>query len=755
MANRLEQQAAAAEGRSLQLQEVKGDLCVVGGGLAGFCAALAAAREGLQVILVHDRPVLGGNSSSEVRLWVLGATSHMISNNRWAREGGLVGELLEENMWRNPEGNPLLWDLLLLEKAREERKLSLLLNTACLGCELKGAGDIGRVIAHCSQNETRYHIEAPLFVDSSGDGVLAFAAGAPFRMGAEDAQEFQEAFAPDEEFGGLLGQSIYFYSKDVGTPVPFVAPDFALQDITEIPRWRRFNAKTQGCSLWWIEYGGRLDPVHDTEEVKWELWKVAYGVWHHIKNSGMFPEAENLTLEWVGMVPGKRESRRFEGLQTLVQSDVMGRTLFDNAVAHGGWSIDLHPADGVYAEREGSHHLYAKGIYSIPLGCYLPKQMENLMVAGRIISASHVAFGSTRVMGTCALGGEALGVLAAIATEQGRLPKDLYEDADAVRCLQERLMRIGHWVPGQALQQAEDLIQSARCFASSEFDLAELPADGPWVELGEGYAQMLPLMPGAIPAFSLELRCAEATELQISIRLAERADEYTPEELLWERTLSLSSDEQKLGPIPVEAEMPHAAYAFLVLQGEGVELRGSNLRCTGLLSLRKKGMFCSADVGGYDIENWMPPRRPLGHLVALQLDPAPEPFAASQVANGLQRPTSGPNAWVADPADPAPRLRAVWSEPQQISRVELQFDADWDHAMESVQYRHADRAMPYRPSIWHLEDDQGRELYREEGGVCSRVVVELAEAVLSRELHLVFDETRGAPASLFCLRAYA
>jgi hypothetical protein len=111
----------------------------------------------------------------------------------------------------------------------------------------------------------------------------------------------------------LLGHSLYFYSKDVGKPVQFVPPAFALKDITQIPRFRSFNAKDYGCRLWWIEYGGRLDTVHQTEEIKWEFWKVVYGVWNHIKNSGEFPEAETLTLEWVGMIPGKRESRRFEG----------------------------------------------------------------------------------------------------------------------------------------------------------------------------------------------------------------------------------------------------------------------------------------------------------------------------------------------------------------------------------------------------------------------------------------------------------
>ena len=304
---------APAEFRQLRTISPVADLVVVGGGLSGTCAAIAAAREGLKVVLVQDRPVLGGNASSEVRLWVLGATSHMGNNNRWSREGGILNELLEENLYRNRQGNGLIFDTILLEKCMQEENLTLLLNTAVYEVEKSDPDTIFAVHAFCSQNSTRYELRAPLFCDASGDGLVGFMAGAAFRMGAESKEEFGEGFAPDTEYGQLLGHSMYFSTKDVGVPVKFVAPSWALKDITKIPRYRQFNTNMQGCNFWWLEYGGRLDTIHQTEEIKWELWKVVYGVWDYIKNSGNFPEAETMTLEWVGHIPGKRESRRFEG----------------------------------------------------------------------------------------------------------------------------------------------------------------------------------------------------------------------------------------------------------------------------------------------------------------------------------------------------------------------------------------------------------------------------------------------------------
>ncbi|HCL96247.1 MAG TPA: FAD-binding dehydrogenase, partial [Verrucomicrobiales bacterium] len=387
--------------RAPRTETITSDLVVVGGGLAGTCAAITAARQGAKVTLVQDRPVLGGNASSEVRLWALGANSHMGNNNRWAREGGLVDEILVENTFRNKEGNALIFDTILLEKVHQEANIRLLLNTAAYEVEKSGPKTISRVHAFCSQNSTRYVLEAPLFCDASGDGIVAFQAGAAFRMGAEKPDEFGEGFAPTNGYGELLGHTIFFYSKDTGQPVNYVAPDYALKDITAVPRYRDIDVKHSGCNFWWIEYGGRRDTIHDTEEIKWELWKVVYGIWDYIKNSGKFPQAETMTLEWVGTIPGKRESRRFEGDHILIQQDVIEQRQHTDAVAVGGWSLDLHPADAVYSKESACNQWHSKGVYGIPYRCYYSRNIGNLFLAGRIISASHVAFGSSRVILTC------------------------------------------------------------------------------------------------------------------------------------------------------------------------------------------------------------------------------------------------------------------------------------------------------------------------------------------------------------------
>ncbi|MCE9591201.1 MAG: FAD-dependent oxidoreductase, partial [Planctomycetes bacterium] len=437
--------------------ELSCDVLVAGGGPAGVPCAIAAARCGAKVILVHDRPVLGGNASSEIRLWVLGATCHLGATNRWAREGGVINEILIENLWRNPEGNPLIFDTVVLEKVLDESNLTLLLNTAAYEVAKTGADTIAAVRAFCSQNSTLYEIRAPLFCDASGDGVVGFLAGAAFRMGAEASDEFGERFAPSREYGELLGHSLYFYSKDTGRPVRFVPPSYALRDIPgRIPRYRHFNAREDGCRLWWIEWGGRLDTVHDTERIKWELWKVVYGVWDYIKNSGQFPEAANLTLEWVGQIPGKRESRRFEGDYLLRQQDVIEQRQHADAVAFGGWALDLHPADGVFSEKPGCTHWRMRGTYQIPYRCLYSRNITNLFLAGRLISVTHAAYGSTRVMGTLAHAGQAVALAAVQCRARGVLPAQVQ-----VADLQLALLRTGQHIPQHRLVDPLDLVPAA------------------------------------------------------------------------------------------------------------------------------------------------------------------------------------------------------------------------------------------------------------------------------------------------------
>ena len=329
-------------------------------------------------------------------------------------------------------------------------------------------------------------VSAPLFCDASGDGIVGFLAGAAFRMGVGSVERVRRGASRRTQPGHeLLGHSIYFYSKDTGRPVEFVAPSFALQDITKIPRYRDFKAGEDGCRFWWIEWGGNLDTVHETETIKWELWKVAYGVWNYIKNSGQFPEAANLTLEWVGTIPGKRESRRFEGDHVVTQQDIVEQRHHDDAVSFGGWAIDLHPADGVYSEKPGCQQWHAKGVYQIPYRSLYSRNIDNLFLAGRIISASHVAFGSTRVMATCAHGGQAVGMAAVVCREQGLKPRDVAQ-APFIRELQRRLLRTGQYIPHVVREEADDLARTATISASSELGTGLAAPQRRYAPLGPG-----------------------------------------------------------------------------------------------------------------------------------------------------------------------------------------------------------------------------------------------------------------------------
>jgi hypothetical protein len=745
--------------RPLRREGIQADLVVVGGGLAGTCAAIAAARAGISVVLVQDRPVLGGNASSEVRLWALGATSHQGNNNRWSREGGIVDEILVENLFRNREGNTIFLDALLLEKVRLEPNIRLLLNTAACGVELAEPGKIAAVQAFCSQNSTIYDLRAPLFCDASGDGIVGFQAGAAFRMGAEAADEFNEGFAPDRGFGELLGHTIYFYSKDVGQPVKYVAPAFALKDITKIPKFKEIKLHHHGCNFWWIEFGGRLDTIHETENIKWELWKIVYGIWDYVKNSGEFPGAETKTLEWVGTIPGKRESRRFEGDYMLNQRDVVEQRVHADAVAVGGWSLDLHPADAVYGKGPSCTQWHSKGVYGIPYRCYYSRNVSNLFLAGRLISASHVAFGSSRVMLTCAHGAVAVGVAAAQCKRAGLLPRDLTEPARMI-ALQTELNHLGQAIPGVAASQEGNLAVTAMITASSTLSLKEIPAaaDG-WRVLEFPFAQLLPFEPGYVPIVEFRVRCAEATELKVSLRVSLKPDNFTPEKTVEEITVPLPAGEQVVR-VPFTRGVGEACYVFLTLSDNPqVEIPLSDFRCTGLISVENKFDRKVATSGeqspppgiGVDrFEFWLPTRRPGGHNLPLRLDPPLPAYSTAFLTNGWNRPVRRTNAWAADPADPAPSLELVWPDPVSIQSIHLHFDTDFDHAMETSQWGHPEDVIPFCVRAFRIRDGDGRVIHECTDNHQTIRHVDLAEPVTTNRLRIEIDHPGpGVPAAVF------
>lgn len=736
----------------------KSDLVVVGGGLAGLCCAIAAAREGITVTLVQDRPVLGGNASSEVRLWTLGATSHMGNNNRWSREGGIIDEILVENMYRNKEGNTLIFDTILLEKVVIEKNITLLLNTSVYDVKKSAPNTISQVVAFCSQNSTTYELNADLFCDASGDGIVGFQAGAAFRMGAETVEEFGEKFAPDIAYGELLGHTIYFYSKNVGAPVKYVAPEFALKDITKIPRYKVLNDKDFGCRLWWLEYGGRRDTIHESEDIKWELWKVVYGVWDYIKNSGEFPDSENLTLEWVGTIPGKRESRRFEGLYMIKQQDLVAQAQFDDAVSFGGWAVDLHPSDGVYDSKPGCTQYHSKGIYQIPLRTMISKNISNLFLGGRVISATHVAFGSTRVMATTALSGQAVGYGAAQCIKNKILPAALLEQ-NQIKQLQQTLSLNGQSIPGIAIQQSENLVSSSKITTSSTFKLDSLISNGDWFNLSTGVAQLLPLETNTKYNYTFSFSAEKATTVQTELRLSGRTGSYTPDVILESKSIELVQGEQEIS-FSFDIVLTEKQYAFITfLSNDLVSIRRSEQRSTGLISVyngvnkavNNNGKQVPPDNIGIDaFEFWIPQRRPNGQNLAFSISPAIELYNGANLCNGFVRPYLGTNAWAADINDAQPEVTLDWKVVKEIKSIKLFFDTDYDHAMESSLMGHPESVMPFCARSYKISDENGTVVYETLANHQTINTIELSESITTNKLTIEFEPSNGViPVSLF------
>jgi hypothetical protein len=752
------------ESRTVKTENISSDLVVVGGGMAGTCCALTAARAGINVILVQDRPVLGGNASSEVRLWILGDTSHMGNNNRWAREGGIIDEILVENTYRNKEGNPVIFDTILLEKVREESNITLLLNTMVYEVHKTISNRVDGVTAFCSQNSTKYHLEAPLFCDASGDGIVAFQAGAPFRMGAEKPEEFDEGFAPNvEDYGELLGHSIYFYTKDAGKPVNFVPPKYALSDVDKLPRLKNYKIDDQGCRLWWVEYGGRMNTVHDSETIKWELWKVIYGIWNYVKNSGEYPESKNLTLEWVGTIPGKRESRRFEGDYMLHQKDVIEQRQHYDDVAFGGWALDLHPADGVYSEQNSCTQWHSKGIYTIPYRCYYSKGIDNLFLVGRIASTSHVAFGSARVMATCSHGAQAVGMAAALATENGLKPRDIAEK-DNIKMLQKELNKRGQSIPHTHLQDKENLVNNATIEASDELILNHLPFDGPWVRLDNAAAQLLPMKEGIEYSLKFWVQADGDTTLEVELRTSSKQTNYTPDITIDKQQFNLQKGEQEV-EINFSSSLDRDQYAFICFpENENISIKCSKKRVSGLVSVFNKNNPAVSnfgkqqppqDIGIEEFEFWTPERRPAGHNLGFRIEPALPQFGTKNINNGFTRPTYQPNAWAATWEQKRPELRLEWDQPQNIRHITLMFDTDFDHAMESALMGHAEAVMPFVVRNYTILDDSGNTIYEKKDNYQTINNIELDEVVETSTLKIEAERpSDNIGASIFEVLCY-
>ncbi len=451
------------------------EVVVVGGGMAGLCAALAAARHGAATALVQNRPVLGGNASSEVKMHICGADVH--GSRPGARETGILEEILLRNRSINQTESFSVFDTVLWEQATFQEGLDLYLNTNMYDVQIEGER-VQSITAMQQSTEKHFCFTADTFVDATGDGTLSALAGAQYMYGREGKDVFGEALAPAQSDEHTMGNTLFFTSKDVGHPVAFQKPAWANTYTEEDLSFREHD--TVDAGYWWVELGGKeWNVIQDGEIIRDELIKAVYGVWDHLKNGGAHG-AENLVLDWIAMHPGKRESRRIMGEYVLVAQDLENAVRFPDAVAYGGWPMDMHDIGGLHSESNRPNVFnYLQDVYTIPYRSLVAKDFKNLLLAGRNISASNMAFGSTRVMGTTAVIGQAAGTAAALSVEKDVSAIGVLEHIDT---LQQQLLKDDCYLPDVRNADEADLVhmhtKEITCSAQDEAQRAAYINDG-------------------------------------------------------------------------------------------------------------------------------------------------------------------------------------------------------------------------------------------------------------------------------------
>jgi len=747
----------------------KFDVLVAGGGLAGVCAAISSSRLGCRTALIQDRSVLGGCSSSEVRVNIGGAGRFQA----WGRESGILDELFMA--WRSTSSSSAkssnidpTWDLTLYDKVRGEKNLTLFLNTS-LRKAMVEQDTIKEVIFEQVGSENSLRFQASLYIDATGDGTLAFEAGAVIRSGRESRDEFNERLAPPQADDYTMGNSLMFHARDVGHPVEFESPSWAADFATEedLP-FRVHDDVSQG--YWWIEIGNPpFDPVRDNEKKKKKMLKQLMGVWDHIKNHGEHG-AENLVLDWIGMVPGKRESRRIEGDYMLTENDVKRATLFQDRVTYGGWYMDVHTPGGILASDQPPEPTFGNELevaemtlpskpYSIPFRCLYSKNIKNLMMAGRNVSASHIALGSCRLMATCAVMGQAVGTAAAVCKNRGVYPRQVYEKH--IGELQQLLLRHDSYIPGVANQDKSDLARSAAITASSSAPLRYMEDDGTVLnpakeggihglnaqrggtrELDVARAQMLPVSEAHIASVSLflESQLSQSVELTLGLRPADDVWDYDKKEDICRAMASVPPNSAGWVSFPLDQSVdPHRFYWIYLEPAKEVFWHCSARPPLGTTSARIM------------LDEWK--RDKIAY--AFRLDPPSKPYGPENIISGVTRPETWTNLWITDPEASFPQhIELDFRKEVTFNTVHLISDTNLNLVYKHIPafYRCPECVRDYE----FLAGLKGKwdSLLKVEGN-CERRRVHRLASTKTDKLKLVIHATNGAAsAHVFEIRVY-
>ncbi len=692
-------------------ERLKYDLVVIGGGLAGVCGALAARRHGLKTALIQDRPVLGGNASSEVRVNISGAAG----KNPGGRETGIICELFlaERKINSAPYSNSFInsnLDLVLYDAVKSSG-IDLFLNTSARRVRVEERRIIS--VACCQLgSEKELLFKGDLFLDASGDGTVAAAAGARFRFGREGRAEFGEIFAPPRPDRGVMGSSLLFLARDAGRPVPYHPPAWAARYRPGDPALKTrahyhgyHSARPVLGGFWWIEIGYPWDTVGENETIREKLLAHLLGVWDHLKNGGEHGFG-NFVLEWVGMLPGKRESRRFEGDYLLRESDLLERRYFPDAIGYGGWWIDQHTPGGILARREPPIVRVVENQrrdqaevspYQIPFRSLYSRDIRNLLLAGRNISVTHVALSSTRVMGTCGLLGQASGTAAWLCRKYRLEPREIHPAR--IKELQQVLLRDGVFIPGVVNEEKGDLLRGARARASSQAPLGLPTSEGEW-ELDRPRGQVLPLA-GRVDRLRLPLRTKVPARLEFRLeRLSDFWDRSGGGLVCEVKDLSVSPRDRCLSVV-LNRELEPGFYRFSLGPAAGVFLKKASAALPALYAVERPGSA------------W----RPCPFFqVDFQLAPDIYPFGPGNTVSGVNRPEKWTNLWISDPAAGFPQwLEWELARPVLIGHLQFFFEAALDLEYKQCPPFFVPAGIPSRYRVSILEGSRWKRVVEVKG----------------------------------------
>lgn len=804
------------------------DLIVVGGGLAGLCAAIAAARNGTNTALIQDRPVFGGNASSEIRVVPVGAGT----GAAWGAETGIVHELVLKDRAGNHTSffdhgmANSIWDFTLEEAANEEPLLTTFMNTSVRGVtavDIDDESGYGRRIVSIEASQTltekEFVFSARQFIDATGDATVGYLAGAEWRYGREARSEFNEHLAPVvATTAGILGSTIPMRAKDIGRPVPYTPPAWIAQytspaDFVMDRQLFHAGGKRQGAEAekddaglkrdiggyWWLEVNDPFHPIDDAEPaVRREIHRHLFGVWNYLKNYAPNKDYfENFVLDWYGHLPGKRESRRLVGDVILTENHCIEDQHWPDAVAYAGWWLDLHSPGGINNKKapgawEGwdkhFEHYSRVAPFSLPLRCYYSKNVENLWMAGRDISVTHVALGPIRVMLACAAQGEAVGTAAAYAGQHGLTPRQTAEPAgEHVRNLQQTLLKQDARLLSISNLDESDHALSARASASSSAALAfPDPAslhghEIEWRDLAAPKAQVVPITSDGISGLEFYVRNRGSASVPVPIGIEQLATiwDRTPREPVAHGSVEVPAGFQGwLSATVTGASELQPDRSYRIALGPAPEIEWASL--PSLQAATRSGPLgtvsnhLAINPGGPEPKNidlvtfsvdevdippgeyWRQYRR---DSQALRLTPEQRPYEPRFAVNGWAWPEQLPNAWMSEPVltGQPQHLQLDWDEPINVATVHVSFDTnlDLDTQERPEFFRGAQCARDWSLNI--RKGDQWVEVHREVNNHLRKRIITLPSPETTDALRLVVEavNTPGSRVAVFEVRVYS